>query len=155
MRTSDGGDHWEEVKTEAASWSLAAVCFRDLKNGWIVGFAGQILRSRDGGATWTAVASPVKSWLTSITFDSAGRGWIAYDDGLLLSRDGGETWKAVPIPGRYFLARLIRRSDSLWALGQSAILRQTGAGMDWKKIESLAPGGSAAAIGRNAVLSTK
>jgi photosystem II stability/assembly factor-like uncharacterized protein len=137
LRTSNGGANWELVKCDAASWSLSSAFFKDTQNGWLVGFNGQILRSRDGGATWKPLTSPVKSWLTNIAFDAANRGWITYDDGLLLSEDGGETWKAVPADGRYFLAKLQRVKDSLWAIGQSAILRQDG--VKWVKIGSLVP----------------
>jgi photosystem II stability/assembly factor-like uncharacterized protein len=139
IRTADGGAKWEEIKTTAASWSLSSMYFKDLTNGWIVGFAGQILRSTDGGATWKPQDSPIKGWLTSISFDSKNRGWITHDDGFLLSTDGGETWKKVATDGRYFLSRLVRVKDSMWALGQSTLLRQTGDGTTWKRIDTLTP----------------
>ena len=135
LRTSDGGKNWNVVKCEGATWSLSSIYFKDSRNGWLVGFNGQILRSRDGGTTWQPQASPVKSWLTNITFDSAGRGWITYDDGLLLSEDAGETWKAVPVAGRFFLSKLQKVRDELWAIGQTTILKQDG--MKWTKITSL------------------
>jgi len=65
------------VKSDAAQWSLSSVRFRDAANGWIVGFGGTILRSRDGGATWAALPSPAKTWLSAIAFDDKNRGWIA------------------------------------------------------------------------------
>ena len=128
----------------SATWSLSSVFFKDTQNGWIAGFAGQILRSKDGGLTWTVQPSPVKNWLTSVSFDKANRGWITYDDGFLVSEDSGETWKTVPVQGRFFLSRLSRMGDSMWALGQSALLRQT-SGLEWKRIETLLPGNAAAA----------
>lgn len=137
LRTSDGGAHWEQIKTNAASWSLSSIYFKDTNNGWIVGFAGQILRSTDGGSTWKPQTSPVKGWLTSIAFDTRGRGWITHDDGFLRSDDGGETWKLINTDGRYFLSRLVRVKDTVWALGQSALLRETQDGGKWTRIESL------------------
>jgi photosystem II stability/assembly factor-like uncharacterized protein len=126
------------VKTDSATWSLSSVFFRDRQNGWIVGFAGQILHSTDGGQTWKPQASPVKGWLTSVAFDKEGRGWITHDDGFLLSEDKGETWKVVKTSGRFFLAKLARVSDTVWALGQSTLLRLNSPGLEWKRIESLA-----------------
>lgn len=137
LRTVDGGQNWANVKVPAAQWTLTAITFVDVNNGWLTGFAGQLLRSKDGGVTWTAQTSPVKSWLTSIAFDHAGRGWITYDDGLLLSEDHGETWKAVPAGGRYFLGKLLPMNESLWAIGQSVVLEQSGTGKDWKKNPNL------------------
>jgi photosystem II stability/assembly factor-like uncharacterized protein len=133
--TSDGGAKWQAVKTDAASWSLTSVYFHDLKNGWIVGFAGQILRTQDGGLTWKTQPSPVRSWLTNIAFEGPKKGWITFDDGFLTSEDGGQTWTQHDIKGRYFLSKLIPVGDSLWAVGQSAMLQRTGA--SWKKLDGL------------------
>ncbi len=129
--------NWKAVKTESATWSLSSVFFRDPKNGWIVGFAGQIMRSTDGGLTWKQQESPVKGWLTSVAFDKAGRGWITHDDGFLVSEDGGENWKVVKTSGRFFLSKLARVNDTIWALGQSTLLRLTGPGLEWKRVETL------------------
>jgi photosystem II stability/assembly factor-like uncharacterized protein len=138
LRTTDGGQKWDVVRCDEAQWSLTSVYFRDPQNGWMVGFAGQILRSKDGGATWQVQSSPVKNWLTNVTFDSTNQGWVTYDDGLLLSQDGGETWKAMPAGGRYFLGKLTRVDKTLWAVGQSTVLRLAD-NRKWVKIESLSP----------------
>lgn len=152
LRTTDGGQNWAAIKAPAAQWTLTAIYFRDAANGWTTGFAGQLLRSKDGGLTWTAQASPVKNWLTSIAFDSAGRGWITYDDGLLLSEDKGETWKEAPAEGGYFLGRLLPVDHSLWAIGQHVVLQQSGSGKEWKKNSLVADGmaGEAAATAAKA-----
>jgi photosystem II stability/assembly factor-like uncharacterized protein len=82
--------------------------------------------------------SPVSGWLTSIAFDKDNHGWITFDDGFLTSDDGGMSWKPVKTDGRFFLSRLLRMNDSLWAVGQSVILRQT-SGTEWKRLETLVP----------------
>jgi len=114
---------------------VTAIYFSDISNGWLVGFNGQILRTTDGGSNWKIQPSPVKSWLTSLAFDAAGKGWITFDDGLLTSDDSGATWKRVPFEGRYFLAKLLRVGPALWAIGQSAVMQQDGT--KWKRIETL------------------
>ena len=140
IRTTDGGKNWQQVRSDAAQWSLTSVFFRDASNGWIVGFSGQILRSHDDGVTWTAQASPVKSSLSSILFDSSNRGWITADDTLLTSEDAGETWKNIAVADdQLFLCQLIAVNGSPWAIGQLGVLRQTGPNSEWKKIESLVP----------------
>ena len=138
MRTADGGKTWQSIKADEAQWSLSSVYFKDDKTGWAVGFAGQILYSVDGGLKWKVIKSPANGWLTSIAFDKSNHGWITYDDGFLTSEDGGLTWKPVQTDGRYFLARLLRMNDTLWAIGQSVILRQNGAA-GWKRIDTLVP----------------
>jgi len=142
LRTMDGGKAWQIIKTNAASWSLDAVHFRDAQNGWAVGFAGQLLRSRDGGATWEAQKSPVQSWLTSVAVDRANRVWVAADEQLLVSEDGGATWRAVALNGNYFVARVFPVGDTMWALGELGLLKQTGGGLQWKHDESFVPAGA-------------
>jgi photosystem II stability/assembly factor-like uncharacterized protein len=137
LRTVDGGAKWQIIHANEAQWSMSALYFKDEKTGWAVGFAGQILQTSDGGLTWKVQPSPSKAYLTSIAFDKSGNGWIAYDDGFLTSKDGGATWTAVSANGRYFLARLLSVNDSLWALGQSVMLRYQGG--QWKRIDSLVP----------------
>lgn len=135
LRTTDGGQTWEQVKTSAAMWSLSAVYFRDPQNGWIVGRFGQILRSRDGGLTWQTQESPVRTSLSSVLFDSAGRGWITSDSGLLVSEDGGETWRTALDGDWYFLNRLISVGGSLWAVGPFDILKRDPTGLAWRHLE--------------------
>jgi photosystem II stability/assembly factor-like uncharacterized protein len=141
LRTTDGGKTWQAVKIAQSSWSLTCVYFRDAKEGWISGFAGQVLHSKDGGLTWETQKSPVQSWLTSIGQDPSGRLWMTYDDGLVTSDDGGANWKLVDVGGHFFLGKLFTVDKTMWVLGQSALLRQSGNG--WRRVESLIPDSTA------------
>jgi photosystem II stability/assembly factor-like uncharacterized protein len=134
LHTEDGGNKWQQVKIPGATWSLSSIAFQDAKSGWIVGFAGQLFHTKDGGTTWEARKSPVSGWLTSIGFDGANRGWITTDDGFLLSEDGGETWKLQPTESQLFLNKVLRNTGTTWALGPFGLMKQTGAGIQWKKI---------------------
>ena len=125
LRTTDGGATWQQVKTEKSLWSLDGVYFADALRGWAVGFGGQILATNDGGVTWKEQPRPVQGWLRSLACNSAGRCWIASDRHLLVSEDRGETWKAVPDEGMPFLHQVLPVKDSLWALGQFGVLRQS------------------------------
>jgi photosystem II stability/assembly factor-like uncharacterized protein len=133
--TSNGGEKWQFVKADAAQWSLSSVYFRDTMNGWAVGFGGEILRSRDGGLTWKTQPCPVRNWLTNVFFETPKKGWIAFDDGFLTSEDGGETWTQHTMEGKYFLSKLVPSGNSLYAVGQSALLRRTGG--TWQKVDNL------------------
>ena len=141
LRTQDGGKNWQPVASKA-EWSLAAIRFRDQNNGWAVGFAGELLRSHDGGATWEEQKSPIEASLTSVAFDKAGRIWVAADEQLLVNQNGGEPWTVVGV-GQAFLGKVFRVGDELWALGEQKLLKQTGSGMQWKRVENLVPAGTA------------
>ncbi|MEO8371149.1 MAG: YCF48-related protein [Candidatus Solibacter sp.] len=143
LHTVDGGKKWQTLKVNGASWSLSCITFTDAQNGWIVGFAGQLLATKDGGATWEARKPPAPTWLSSIGFDSKKRAWITTDIGFLLSEDGGQTWSVQPTDGQLFINKIVRNTGTAWALGPFGMLKQTGAGLEWKKI--LNPLSSAAA----------
>jgi photosystem II stability/assembly factor-like uncharacterized protein len=134
LHTVDGGSKWQTVKIPGASWSLSAITFTNPKNGWIVGFAGQLFHTRDGGATWEAQKTGYSGWLTSIGFDSANHGWITTDGGFVQSEDGGETWKHHPTEDLSFLNKILRATGVTWALGPFGMLKQSGAGLEWKPI---------------------
>ncbi|WP_431049440.1 YCF48-related protein [Roseateles sp. L2-2] len=72
--------------------------FLDVNTGWSVGDAGEILRTVDGGQTWSKVASGVTTRLNSVRFADAKNGWIVGDFGALLrTTDGGAHWTLQPV----------------------------------------------------------
>jgi uncharacterized protein (TIGR03437 family) len=72
---------------------LNGVFMLNLDFGWVVGAGGVILRTTDGGLSWTALASGVSVNLRDVHFTDADHGWVVGDSGLILSTsDGGRTW---------------------------------------------------------------
>jgi photosystem II stability/assembly factor-like uncharacterized protein len=148
LHTENGGETWVQVKAAGATWSLSSIHFIDPQNGFISGFAGQLIRTKDGGKTWETIKTPYSGWLTSITFDSAKRGWITTDDGFLTSTDGGTIWKLLQadptgLEMQLFLNKLLRTSGVVWALGPFGLSKQVGDGTQWKKIGNpLSDGGT-------------
>ena len=60
-----------------------------------------------------------------------------------MSEDGGQTWTIQPTDGQLFINKIVRTTGIAWAVGPFGMLKQTGAGLEWKKI--LNPLASAAA----------
>ena len=61
------------------------------QRGWIVGSAGTMLRSADGGATWTVVPVPIQlaaNWLRSVALTPGGHGLAVGAEGLVFRLDG-------------------------------------------------------------------
>jgi photosystem II stability/assembly factor-like uncharacterized protein len=89
--------------------SLSAVDFIDQNTGWTVGDGGTIMRTDDGGTTWTQQSSGVGGSVTSIDFTDAKNGWATGYDSyggldssysrsyLLHTTDGGATWQKVDV----------------------------------------------------------
>jgi len=65
------------------------------KHAFVIGYAGKILETKDGGATWEQIDSGTDKALYSIAFapDNPNVGWIAGQEGLILkTTDGGKSW---------------------------------------------------------------
>jgi photosystem II stability/assembly factor-like uncharacterized protein len=62
-------------------------------NGWVVGSAGQVVRSRDGKWEKANLGMEVFTWLRAVDFFNQEYGWIVGGYGLILrTTDGGNTW---------------------------------------------------------------
>jgi photosystem II stability/assembly factor-like uncharacterized protein len=108
--TRDGGENWLQQLSGASCW-LNAVTFIDSRRGWVVGgehlpyadaTRGIVLRTLDGGATWSRVPNLLLPLLTGVKFFDAhvgvafGIGNGAQPSGVFTTRDGGTTWQPLP-----------------------------------------------------------
>jgi len=72
---------------------LRAVSFSDAQTGTVVGEAGTILRTTDGGASLVPQISGVTETLMAVTFTDANNGAAVGQLGVILkTTDGGQTW---------------------------------------------------------------
>jgi uncharacterized protein YbcV (DUF1398 family) len=63
------------------------------ETGFVVGFGGTILKTSNGGNTWTAQSSGTTNWLESVYFTDINNGYVAGDKGTILkTTDGGTNW---------------------------------------------------------------
>jgi photosystem II stability/assembly factor-like uncharacterized protein len=94
LLSDDEGAHWRQARVPTQAM-LTGVYFVDAQNGWAVGHDEVIVRSVDGGETWTRVhAAPEKQQpLLDVWFKDAQSGFAfgAYGT-ILASSDGGATW---------------------------------------------------------------
>ena len=99
------GASWHAPPGLSDEAALYDVAFVSAKRGWAVGDAGTILRSEDGGVSWSADPSPIRAQWRSVHFGNLRLGWVVggwqrFDGsagfGVALStRDYGETWKVL------------------------------------------------------------
>lgn len=111
----------------------------DGKEVWAVGSAGKIVKSRDGGASWTRQASPVDVSLQGIaTWDGERAVAVGNEGVILFTRDGGQSWARakVPVvdhPNKLFRVRIF--GDTAWAVGEfNTLLRSDDQGMTWQSM---------------------
>jgi photosystem II stability/assembly factor-like uncharacterized protein len=103
--TTNGGDSWTLLKQDTTILGLYGIYFTDDNTGTVVGSNGSILRTIDGGETWTPQTSGTEADLWDVFFISSDTGWAVGGDimgitgGVILrTTDGGNTWIAQEYP---------------------------------------------------------
>jgi photosystem II stability/assembly factor-like uncharacterized protein len=86
---------------------------------WLVGNAGQIFATSDGGRSWSSQRANVNADLLDVKFIDAREGWAVGVEGVLLhTTDGGLHWMSESIGGSPRLERLfIVDRNHVWAVG--------------------------------------
>lgn len=111
--------------------------FRSATLGWVVGEAGLILKTTDGGATWLAHVSPIQVDFNGVFFTTDNEGWIVGDNGTLLrTTNGGTTWVLQSIAGYNQRITSIRfapgSTTTGWLCGEGGnIYKTTDGGNNW------------------------
>jgi len=148
--TADGGDTWARVPADrlppalpgegafAASGTNVAV--HGTRHAWIGTTAGRVLRTTDGGRTWTIASTPVATGgatgIFSVAFRDERHGVVvggnyqeedAAVDNAAITSDGGNTWTIVAPRGLSGY-----RSAVTWVPGRPGLLVAVGpTGADW------------------------
>jgi photosystem II stability/assembly factor-like uncharacterized protein len=125
FRTADGGRTWSSQHAMNAAAYVMSASFVDPAHGWLLirsgtrtGVSGVVVRTLDGGTSWTDFGSPVVAGdqVYRVQFTDLRVGWLdtvsarpyAYK-----SVDGGTSWRQVPLPaprggwaatGQFFVA---------------------------------------------------
>ena len=147
--STDDGASWTqaEVPTRAL---LTAVHMHDERTGWAVGHDAVILRTGDGGETWTLVhqAPEEELPLLDVWFRDERTGFAVGAYGYFLATDdGGETWTARAISEDDFhLNALVpvagRRSRSATVPGRSGCTSRRRRGSPTAPTTAARPGAS-------------
>ena len=101
LLSDDGGASFRQARQVPVPSTLTAVSFADDKTGWAVGQWGVVIKTVDGGETWTLRRSDIATDrpLFSVLFVDANRGVAVGLWSLVLATDdGGATWKERPPP---------------------------------------------------------
>ena len=130
--------------------NLYAVQFTDANNGLAVGDSGTVLRTNDGGTSWTPVVTGITDNFTAMYFVDASNGWAITgiksefysefpDSSIILhSTDGGIAWtKQLTLSLTLLNDINFIDAENGWAVGVhrdslgSIILRTTNGGTTW------------------------
>lgn len=99
VKTSDGGITWEGQGP--VSEGINCIHFLDTLTGWVTGWDNMLLKTEDGGDSWSPVSAPYMDIINRVQFVNDQVGFIGgiFHDGnnfhLAINKtiDGGETWQ--------------------------------------------------------------
>lgn len=107
---------------------------------WAVGGNGKVVRSDDGGSSWSVQSTPTDLNLQSISAWSADKAVAVGNGGVVIrTEDGGKTWQKVDAPKSEVANKLlkVRTADGgiAWAVGEvGALLKSEDYGHTWKRM---------------------
>lgn len=105
---------------------------------WAAGNLGKIVRSEDGGKTWSPQATGVELHLQSIAAWDANRAVAVGNGGtVVVTADGGKAWKNAAIDANLNGAKLLRvrtyPDGKAWAIGEmGTVLSSSDFGATWR-----------------------
>ncbi len=123
--STSGGRAWRESRVGGGG-SFNATAIAPDGSPWIVGMAGEVHGSRDGGATWVSVGRPSLGHLFAVGAGPDGRVLAGGLRGLWESRDGGARWSyvnlarvpEVHVSPRPVITQILPAVDGVWIAGR-------------------------------------
>jgi len=134
--TQDGGQSWSPaaVNFGGAGGTVQRLVFTDTERGWLLladaGGTSRLLRTSDGGRSWTAPQVLPGNRLVDLAFGDARAGWAVGDAGQVwATRDGGLSWQAQASgTGRSLRVVTAFDAQTSWAAGLQGTLLATATG---------------------------
>jgi photosystem II stability/assembly factor-like uncharacterized protein len=147
LKTTDGGTTWTDIRSNlptalleytASSLDFYDINFTDDNNGYAVGFNGVVIKTTDGGATWTNYSTIGSGTYRSSDFIDSNVGFLAsHGNNLKITENGGATFTVIShgYTVTHFFDVQVVTPTVIIATGQPGIiLRSADAGATWSKI---------------------
>jgi photosystem II stability/assembly factor-like uncharacterized protein len=123
LLSDDEGKAWRQARSVPTRTTLTCVHATDANTLWAAGHGGMILRSGNGGETWSIVTGSADGpdVLLCIRVDADGRGLAMGGFGIALATaDGGKNWKPLSLlpgeAGEKHLNRLFVSAAGTWLI---------------------------------------
>jgi photosystem II stability/assembly factor-like uncharacterized protein len=106
LGTSDGGRRWwtsyrPSISPRYVTGAVESIDFANASHGWALLYGRGLMRTTDGGRTWSVAREPRQGSVMDYTFSGPESGWaLTSSDALLRTRDGGRSWTATRAPRR-------------------------------------------------------
>lgn len=137
LHTIDAGQTWQAQQSNVdGNDRLFTVACVSPERAWVVGTGGLMLRTKDGGNTWTHQEIGTKDTLMRVRF-FGDSGWIvggAYGKSIIFrTTDGGETWQPQQLPvNKALWFDIFFRGNHGWIAGEAGtLLHSADSGQTW------------------------
>ena len=125
---------WKEVSAPTVN-QIFGIYFPTNQTGWAVGPLGNIMKSTDGGMTWSAQSSPFTGNLWQIEMIDEQTGVIGGSEGIIRTTDGGKNWAIVYNNGSVGGIDFVNSSVGYAAGGdESIVLKTIDGGKTWTEL---------------------
>lgn len=144
LKTVNGGSSWELVNTGQSGnitigYAIRSgkIFFQDENTGWVLGAQSDLIKTTDGGDTWSAVSLPEEYYNTySIVFNTENGGIICGETTFQTS-DGGDTWTKKDIFNHNMLDVCFTDSLQGWMVGEYGdVFKSSNGGNAWAQVEN-------------------
>jgi hypothetical protein len=114
--------------------SLSAISFADAQHGLAVGMGGVIVRTSDGGASWTIPSSSIERNLLAVALRGDTCIAVGDDGAIVRSSDGGATWqnRALNTPAALRCVAITNAGAALVGGDDGLVFLSRDAGDSWK-----------------------
>jgi len=135
LKTTNGGDDWEDNLTISTNVIFESVYFTNKDTGWVVG--GVMLKTTNAGNSWDTISVPINGLMRQIQFVDSDYGWAhGWEDNfrgiILRTIDGGFTWERIDMgEGNSFNGFHFVNHSLGWGVGLG-IQKTTDAGLNWE-----------------------
>jgi photosystem II stability/assembly factor-like uncharacterized protein len=137
LKTEDGGESWEVIwESEVNGTGVTSIYFHSTLTGFAGTMAGNLMKTTDGGTTWTSTdidGAQDQGELTDLEFFDTNNGaLISQWNGIYVTSDGGDTWTVAST--NYFGGQDLAYADAstLFAVGgEQMIYKSTDGGATW------------------------
>ena len=113
---------------------LHTVYFADANTGYAVGEYGIILKTNNGGSSWSAQTSGTNDWLISVYFTDPNTGYAVGGGGTIIkTSNGGANWSSqISGTGDHLYSVYFTDADSGYAVGNNGtMLKTSNGGSNW------------------------
>jgi hypothetical protein len=129
FRTTNGGLSWDSLTTPT-TFDLFSIFFVNPRTGWSVGTAGQILKTTDGGSTWSFQNSDLptpRPTLFSVFFVDSLVGFASGANGAVIRTvNGGDDWTMLPsVTTNILYSAGFANADVGWVVGKGGTILRT------------------------------